>query len=384
MGNVHVITGATGFVGGAIALELLQQTDDILLCGVRGDDPAAIHARLRDTLRHAAAAYDALHLTPEVERRCIAFPLDLGLAPRPELVPNIAGERVFWHAAASLRYEDRHREQIFRDNVDGTKRVLELARAIGVKRFCYVSTAYVVGKRTGIMHETLPEGDVPTSNCYEDSKLAAEHLVAAETQFETRILRPSVVVGHGKTLAATSFTGLYGFLREVRLFERKVKNHLGNILSMRPLSIMVAPKAPINFVPIDLVARDAVAVGLAETQHRVFHLTNDAPPLLGDAVDPIFTVLGLPPPRMVTSPRAFTSIDQKLHDHLEFYSSYMNSDKTFSRANTDTIVGVGAGRAPLPMPRLGELAKWYLDRLDHETSTRRSRVTTAAASEVAR
>jgi nucleoside-diphosphate-sugar epimerase len=377
MATTHVITGATGFVGGALVLELMEQTDDVVLCGLRDGD----QHRLIDSLRHAAIAYDMAYLVPAIARRCIAFRLDLEQEVRPGELPETSGDRVFWHVAASLRYEDRHREQIFRDNVDGTRRVLELARAAGASRFNYVSTAYVVGRQTGLITETLPQGEVVASNCYEVSKLAAERLVWAATEFETRILRPSIVIGHSRTLAATSFTGLYGFLREVRLFERKVENRLGKILSMRPLSVIVDSAAPINFIPVDLVARDAAAVGLATTDLRIFHLTNDSPPLAGDGLDHLFDELGLPRPRHVETQRAFTTIDQTLHDHLEFYSSYMNSAKVFSRANTDSIVGVGAGNHPLSMPRMREVSRWYLDHLLAEQRARKARV--AALQEVA-
>jgi len=381
MGTVHVVTGATGFVGGAIVLELLQRTDDVILCGVRDADGSG-QQRLIAALRHAAVVYDVAHLEPELARRCTAFPLDLEHDARPEAVPAIAGERVFWHAAASLRYEERDRVQIFRDNIDGTRRVLELARALGVKRFNYVSTAYSVGKQTGEIAEVIPVGDVPTSNCYEISKLAAERMVWDAPGFETRILRPSIVIGHSRTLAATSFTGFYGFLREVRLFERKVEGKLGKLLQMRPLSVIVGD-APINLIPIDLLARDAVIVGQAETDLRVFNLTNETPPPVGDVVDHLFDELGLPRPRRVDSARAFTSIDQTLHDHLEFYSSYMNSHKVFSRAHTNALAGAGAGRFPMSMPVVRQFARWYLELLARQASARKARAAAQAPQEVA-
>lgn len=372
MKRTHVITGATGFLGGAIALELLERTDDRLLCGVRGENDAACRYRLTSKLKEMALAYAAPHLLPEIEQRCRAFPLNLQDSVDPHAVPAISGGATFWHAAASLRYEERHREQIFRDNVQGTANVLELARAIGAERFCHVSTAYVVGRQDGLIAETVPEGEIEASNCYEISKLHGERLVVEQRELETRVLRPSIVIGHQRTLQATSFSGLYGFLREVQLFERKVENRLGSILSMRPLSVIVNATAPINFIPVDVVARDAVSIGLAETDRQVFHLTNDSAPPVGDTLNTLFAQLGLPKPRHVTSSRAFTTIDQTLHDHLEFYSSYMNSHKRFSRVNTDSIVGEGAGEVPLPHERMSAFAAWYLDQRQRDRKPRAS------------
>ena len=377
MGTEHLVTGATGFVGGALVLQLLERTSDVIRCGVRGHG-AQGQARLVASLEHAARAYDVAHLIPEIAKRCAAFFLDLEQEPQLDALPRPAGDRIFWHAAASLRYEDKHREQIFRDNVDGTRRVLALARAAECKRFNYVSTAYVVGKQTGFIPETLPQGEIQASNVYEVSKVEAERLVWSTPDLETRILRPSIVIGHSRTLAATSFTGLYGFLREVRLFERKVENRLGKILTMRPLSVIVQSPAPINFIPVDAVARDAAVVGLADTDLRIFHLTNDAAPAVGETLDHLFDEFKLPRPRHVDSPKAFTSIDQTLHDHLEFYSSYMNSDKQFARANTDSLVGAGSGRWPLSMPTMREIARWYLDYLIQEAAGRKKRASAVA------
>ena len=66
-----------------------------------------------------------------------------------------AGVRDCWHFAATLAYESRNREMIFRRNLEGTKHVLELAQRLGAKRFIYVSTAFVAGKRSGDIPETL-------------------------------------------------------------------------------------------------------------------------------------------------------------------------------------------------------------------------------------
>jgi nucleoside-diphosphate-sugar epimerase len=382
MTTVHLVTGATGFVGGALVLELLQRTDDVVLCGVRDSSQSGQH-RLLDALRHAAAAYDVSHLAHDIERRCIAFRLDLEEEPRPDAVPNVSGDRIFWHAAASLRYEERYRDQIFRDNVDGTRRMLDLASAVGAKRFNYISTAYVAGTQEGEILEVVPEDEVATSNCYEISKIAAERLVWGAQGCETRILRPSIVIGHSRTLAATSFTGFYGFIREMRTFERKVEHRLGKILSMRPLSFIMRASALINLIPIDLVARDAVAVGMAETASRVFHLTNEHPPVCGDTLDTVFEELRLPRPLRVESSRAFTSLDQTLNDHLAFYASYMDSRKLFSRANTDAIVGAGAGRFPIATERTRAFARWYLDRAGNDARTRNLRSTQPVTTEIA-
>src|SRR3954467_10603529 len=73
----HFVTGATGLVGSAIVLELLQRTTDDVFCLVRpGSDD--VTARLRRVLGRAVESYAA---PPEVQRaiaeRCHAVAGDV-------------------------------------------------------------------------------------------------------------------------------------------------------------------------------------------------------------------------------------------------------------------------------------------------------------------
>ena len=81
MERVHFVSGATGFVGGALALELLRSTDDRLVCGVRGDTQGEIAARLHRSLCDSARAYGDSHLAAAITKRCTAIPFDLRVAP---------------------------------------------------------------------------------------------------------------------------------------------------------------------------------------------------------------------------------------------------------------------------------------------------------------
>jgi nucleoside-diphosphate-sugar epimerase len=366
MSQTHLVTGATGFVGGALVLELLARTNVRVACIVRGQTQADAQRRLEQSLAHAAQAYGQPEVVVEIARRCTAVAGDI-LRPLCGAAGVQLGDVAeVWHAAASLKYKDEHRDEIFQHNLEGTGNVLALAEALGAKTFNYISTAYVAGDRTGLVHETLPESDAHTNNQYEKSKIQAERRVAATTGMRTRILRPSIVVGHSRTLAATSFSGMYGFVRDVGTFKRAVSRRLGDILSHRAVRVRADRDALCNMIPVDAVARNAVAISLSGSTAQIFHLTNDCPPLMGLAVDLIFDQLGLRRPRFVTSPLELTSIDEKLDKELGFYSSYILQNKVFDRSNADAVLGADSARHPLDSERYAAYVRWYLDHLAKE------------------
>src|SRR5690349_15247710 len=141
----HLVTGATGFVGAAIALELLARTDDDIVAIVRPGKAGAV-ARFRDALVGAARAYDRAIDVEAALARCRVVAGDVARHCCGITDEHIGEVAQVWHCAASLRYEDRYAEEITACNVEGTRNVLALAGALGADSFNYVSTAYVAGR----------------------------------------------------------------------------------------------------------------------------------------------------------------------------------------------------------------------------------------------
>jgi nucleoside-diphosphate-sugar epimerase len=361
----HLVSGATGFVGGALAVELLDRVDGPVACVVRdtGTDP---RTRLMQSLRTAAAAYGRSPQLVEMNAdRLHVVIADLAGDVAEVARPSFAIDEV-WHSAASLKFLDRDRDEIFQANVHGTRNVLQMAERWGAKTFNYISTAYVAGRRCGHIPEALHSGDGETNNLYELSKVEAEGLVReAAERLRVRIFRPSIVVGHSQTYAATTFSGLYGFMRQLLQLRKESERRLGGYLSRKPLQIVAEPEMPLNLIPVDHVVGRAVQIALAGDEAEVVHLTNASAPPLGRVLDPLFERYGLHKPNYVTDKARFSVIDGEFDREMNFYGSYLSGTKHFAQSSTRTLLA-----HEFSDETLLDYFEWYLTRLgvaDHLT-----------------
>lgn len=358
--ETHWVTGATGFIGAALVLELLRRTEHDVVALVRASPPDDAATRFRRAITQAALLYEDEPLLAELER-CRVVEGDITSPGCGVTGPLEGGVAQVWHAAASLQFEDRHREAIRATNVEGTRHVVALAERLGARALNYVSTAYVAGRATGVIRERR-EPEASTNNHYERSKVDAEAIVAA-APMQVRILRPSIVVGHGRTLAATNFSGFYGFIRQLVQFRGMMERTQQGLLQRTPVRLRVDPDGGLDMVSVDVVAREAVAIAEREDSEGVFHLTHPAPSSIGEVIRAVFAMMRLHAPIFVASREDLSWLDAQLDKRLDFYGSYIVGHKRFERARTDAVLPEPGAHAEVPFEALG---RWYLERLESE------------------
>jgi thioester reductase-like protein len=210
-----LITGATGFVGMALAARYLERTDRDVHALVRAADDAAAAERLRATIARVLPDPDAYAGRLHAVAGDVTLP-GLGLtAERRDRLAGEVGEIV--HAAASVSFA-LPLEESRAINVEGTRRMLDLAmhaqRRGGLRRFSYVSTAYVAGDHRGVFGEEDLDVGQRFRNGYEQSKFEAETLVRGHRErLPVQVFRPSIVVGEETTGWTPSFNVIYWPLR---------------------------------------------------------------------------------------------------------------------------------------------------------------------------
>ena len=144
-------------------------------------------------------------------------------------------------------------------NLDGTKNVNNFAASVKhLRRYNYISTCYVAGKREGVILENDLEHNAGFRNFYEETKYLAEiEVEKLKSRMPVTIYRPSVVVGDSHTGETAKYDGIYyliNFLRRAPWLFRVL--NIGN------------SNVRLNLVPVDFVvdsiavlSRDRLAIG---------------------------------------------------------------------------------------------------------------------------
>jgi len=183
-----LITGATGFVGGAILERLVAAGRPVRALTRSPEGETALRAAGAEPVRG-----DILD-PASLERACDGC----------DVVYHVAGANAFCLPDPGVLY---------RMNVDGTRNVVSAAGAAGVRRVVHTSSAATIGEPHGAVgREDTPHRDEFLSH-YERSKWEAE-IVAFETATAAGVelvsVNPSSVQGPGRTRGTAKL--LIGYL----------------------------------------------------------------------------------------------------------------------------------------------------------------------------
>ncbi|WP_017711093.1 thioester reductase domain-containing protein [Prochlorothrix hollandica] len=239
------LTGSTGFLGAFLLEALLTQTDTLIHCLVRGDDPQVGRERL---VKHLSfyriwqpVWNDRLILVMgDLRQPC----LGLEAAAWDHLAQVID---TIYHGAAQVNSAVSY-EVLRPINVLGTQEVLRLASVHHTKPVHFVSTmAVFINPQQPLDHPVL-ETDVPQlaglKGGYKQSKWVAEGLVrsAQDRGLPACIHRPARIMGDSRTGINGNMADFLCSLIKGCILFGKIPN----------------PEAVINLMPVDYVAQAMV------------------------------------------------------------------------------------------------------------------------------
>src|SRR5579863_4473747 len=170
-----LLTGATGFVGSAVARALIGAGFPV-----------------RALVRPGSPRF---HLG-DVDLEFI----EGDLRDAASVSRAVKGARYAFHVAADYRLWARDPHEIFAANVDGTRNIMQAALRAGVERVVHTSSVATLGLRPDgtAADESNPLSEAQGIGAYNRSKIAAERLVEAmiaEEKLPAVIVNPSTPIG---------------------------------------------------------------------------------------------------------------------------------------------------------------------------------------------
>ena len=253
------LTGATGFLGGELLVELAKRPDvDNIYCLVRAQSYEAALMRITKVFNLHNDFLDSQKIIPIVGELT-----DDHLATLLRNHPRLSNVNTIIHAAANTSFSKIYDDNVEKVNIGGTHQLLKWAQTLEhLKTFTYVGTASICGAniRESIVTEDMsPDLTAKHLVKYSYSKMIGE-LILKDYLPEDKILvvRPSIIMGDSRSWIPRSY---------VILWALATLNHL----RMFPIN----PSSNVDIISIDYAVRCIVELLFNKhRKYRVYHISS--------------------------------------------------------------------------------------------------------------
>ncbi|MDE2614066.1 MAG: SDR family oxidoreductase [Burkholderiales bacterium] len=262
----YFVTGATGFIGRRLVKALLARKGSTVHFLVRAGSEGKV-----------AGLLDEWGVT---KARAIAVVGDLTarkLGVAAEVIKSLKGRiDAVYHLAAVYDLAADEESQV-RVNIEGTRHLVEFAKAIDAGHLHHVSSIAAAGLYEGVFREDMFDEAENLEHPYFMTKHESEKIVRKECKVPWTVYRPAFVVGDSRTGEMDKVDGPYYFFKLIQRMRQ-----------------ILPPWAPavgleggrINIVPVDFVVAciDHVSHGKSDIAGKAFHLVDPQGYRIGDVL----------------------------------------------------------------------------------------------------
>jgi len=263
----YFVTGATGFIGKRLVKTLLQR---------RG---ATVHFLLRAESESKVAGL--LEYWGVSAARAVPVHGDLTskkLGVSADAVRKLKGhiDHVYHLAAVyDLKADEESQVQV---NIEGTRNLVEFAKAIDAGHLHHVSSIAAAGLYEGVFREDMFDEAEGLDHPYFMTKHESEKIVRKESKTPWTVYRPALVVGDSATGEMDKIDGPYYFFKLIQRMRQLLPPWMPSI---------GLEGGRINIVPVDFVvsALDHISHQKGGLDKKCFHLVDPEGYRVGDVLD---------------------------------------------------------------------------------------------------
>jgi NAD(P)-dependent dehydrogenase (short-subunit alcohol dehydrogenase family) len=263
----YFVTGATGFIGKRLVKTLLARKGAVVYFLLRKESERKVP--------------ELLEYWGVTKARAIAVFGDLTskkLGVAADDIKGLKGEiDALFHLAAVYDLKADEETQI-QANVEGTRNVVEFAKAIDAKHLHHVSSIAAAGLYEGVFREDMFDEAENLDHPYFNTKHQSEKIVRKESKVPWTVYRPGFVVGDSQTGEMDKVDGPYYFFKLIQRMRQLLPPWFPSV---------GLEGGRLNIVPVDFVVAciDHIAHSKADLKGKCFQLVDPMGHRVGDVLD---------------------------------------------------------------------------------------------------
>ncbi len=356
-----IINGANGYVASNFIYQLLARNYEVIAL-VRNSGKRSSLRKMKDALSEINEGEYAIPKNLKVYNYSL-HRNDFGMSP-DDLKAVFEQDSDYFHFAATLKYDERSKEEILQTNLEGVENSVKvfLKYAGSGSRYFFISTSYSCGNISGPFMEEFYDNDDISGfrNYYEQSKRFAENIIKKHidaNHLNAHILRLSQVIGDSRTGFTKTDYGIFDFAKRV--------HKLAHRFPGETVRVQVEPHSTQNLIPVDRVVYFFFKIIETNNLPAIINLTAKNSIKNECIINSLCKLLpiNLKPVEKLEA-ADMSSLERIISLGMSFTGSYTNTRLIFDNTNLEKIIGHGNNEVTEEM--IFRMLKYFVDELSQK------------------